>query len=207
MKLNGITVCMFATAALLVVTAASCGNRKKAAKNGADAGEVEPTAEAEGYFGAIDSYLVDKIGSGYAPGEFCVPFYDFIAADETDANDIQVLGGFWVMNYNQAGDTLKCVSGGSHPGKMHIRQKEDGSFEVTSFEPVGDGSEYLPTAKAIFGERFDDFQKSASDDAKREVVRKNVLAAFVYKNKLPVKYYQDYGWPAVRIPEVGAKAE
>ena len=94
--------------------------------------------------------------------------------DERNAEDILVWGDFWVFNYNQVGDTLKCVSGGNHPGLMHISQTDNG-FKVTAFEQVEDGSRNLPTAKKIFGEKFDAFQAIHSDEQKREKLRADVL--------------------------------
>ena len=180
-------------AAMTAGLLAGCGPRK--------ALQQEPAAEtpAETCFTAIDKYLVDSIGHYYSPADYCIPFHDYVTVDESNADDIQVSGSFWVLNYTQAGDTLKTMSGGSHPGKMHVRRTTDGHFEVTAFEPVGDGSNYLPTARRIFGDRFEEFQQAVSDEKHREAVRKEVLAAFVEREGLAVKYYQDFGWPAVPI--------
>ena len=82
---------------------------------------------------------------------------------------------------------------------MHIKKASGGQFYVAGFDAVGDGSEYLPTAKAIFGDRFDDFQKAYSDNKAREEIRKSAISEFVKKNNLAVKYYKDYGWPAVQL--------
>ena len=152
------------------------------------------------YFPAIDRYLADSIGSQYTKGEYCVPFHSIVGVDERNADDILVWGSFWVFNYNQVGDTLKCVSGGSHPGLMHIRQTEKG-FEVTAFDQVEDGSNYLPTAKKIFGDKFDAFQAVSSDEQKREKLRADVLAAYVKKQGLTATLYQDFGWPAKKLCE------
>ncbi len=152
---------LFALAALIAL--AACENKQKAAsstENGNDSSEVDVVLsdENEGtYFSAIDQYLAEEIGSRYAKGEFCVPLHSIVGVDERNPEDILIWGDFWVFNYNQVGDTLKCVSGGSHPGLMHIRQKEKG-YEVTSFDQVEDGSRYMPTAKKIFGDKFDAFQ-------------------------------------------------
>ena len=100
-----------------------------------------------------------------------------------------------------------AVSGGSHPGKMHITTDSEGHLTVTAFEAVGDGSSFTPTAKAIFGDRFDEFQKVNSDNVGREEARKSAITAHVFKNNLPVKVYKDYGWPAVEIPQVNAITE
>lgn len=181
----------------------SCGTRsgKKASS------ETKGVQETETPVTAIDRYLSDVIGSQYAPGEVCIPSHRIIAVDESNPDDIQVWGDFWVDNFNVVGDTLMAVSGGSHPGKMHIIKDSEGHLTVTAFEAVGDGSSFTPTAKAIFGDRFDEFQKVNSDNVGREEARKSAIAAHVFKNNLPVKVYKDYGWPAVEIPKMNAKTE
>ena len=156
-------------------------------------------APVETYFDAIKEYMIENIGSNYPEAEAYIPFNTYISVDESNADDIQVLGDFWILNYKQVGDTLKAVSGGNHPGKMHVRQIGDTHFEVTSFEPVGDGSSFTPTARKIFGDKYDDFVAAQADDQKREAIRKESVIEYVRHNNLPVKYYQDYGWPAVSI--------
>ena len=52
---------------------------------------------------------------------------------------------YWIVIH-----IYKSVSGGSHPGCMHVKKAGDG-FEVFQFDAVGDGSDFTPTAKAIFG--------------------------------------------------------
>ena len=128
----------------------------------------------------------------------CIPYYTVVGVDESNADDIKVWGDFWVDNYNISGDTLLSVSGGSHPGLMHVSQKGE-SFEVTSFDAVGDGSQFLPTAKKIFGDKFDAFQKVNSDDKKRNEVRRAAVAEYVKSHRLPVKMYKDYGWDPVKF--------
>ena len=152
------------------------------------------------YFPAIDRYLADSIGSQYAKGEYCVPFHSIVGVDERNAEDILVWGSFWVFNYNLVGDTLKCVSGGSHPGLMHVRQTETG-FVVTAFDQVEDGSNYLSTARKIFGDKFDAFQAINSDERRREKLRADVLTTYVKKHGLAATQYQDYGWPAKKLRE------
>ena len=194
---------IIAFAALL--TFAACGNKQ----GGAPATEVNDTnnvSEQENnvseqeitYFPAIDRYLVDEIGKQYAKGEHCVPFHHIVAVDERNADDILIWGDFWVFNYNQVGDTLKCVSGGSHPGLMHVAQTENG-FKVTAFEQVEDGSNFLPSAKKIFGDKYDAFQAINSDEKNREILRAEVLGNYVKNHGLSVTLYQDYGWPAKKI--------
>ena len=126
------------------------------------------------YFSAIDRYMSEVFGKQYAEGEYCVPIHNIVAVDESNAADILVWGDYWVFNYNQVGDTLKCVSGGSHPGLMHLQQTDKG-FEVTAFDQVEDGSSFLPTAQKIFGDKYEAFQAINSDDKKREKLRADIL--------------------------------
>ena len=103
---------------------------------------------------AIDRYLVEKMGPQYLAGDVCVPSHGYFSVDDSNPKDIQALGDYWVFNYTKSG---KMVSGGNHPGKMHLKKGPDGKYTVTSFDAVQDGSKYLPSAKRIFGKKFDEF--------------------------------------------------
>ncbi len=161
----------------------------------ADTAAATVDDQAKDYYTAVERYLAKQIGGQYAPGEYCVPVYQEVAVDDSDSTDIRIWGDFWVYNYKQEGDTLKCVSGGSHPGLMHVRQTGE-NFHVTAFEQVEDGSGFLPTAKRIFGEYFEAFQIHHSDSDEHESLRHDVLRAFVRDNNLTATKYQDHGWPA-----------
>lgn len=153
---------------------------------------VEPETN---YYSAVYQYLQEEIGKQYAEGEYCVPFYEIIAIEETDNEDIKVWGDFWVYIYNQIGDTLLTVSGGNHPGLMHVCKNEK-DYEVIEFEQVADGSDNIPSAKQIFGDKFDSYQTIQADDKTREQLRAEELVNFVKANNLSATFYQDYGWPA-----------
>ena len=146
---------------------------------------------------AIGRYMTE-VGSNYAAGEYCIPYSLIAGIEEENPEDIRIWGDFWVENYNQAGDTLKSVSGGSHPGCMHVK-KTDAGFEVFQFDAVGDGSDFTPTAKAIFGDRYDAFMALTSDDDAKKTARAKSILDFAETNSLDVAYFQDFGWPAVRI--------
>jgi hypothetical protein len=103
-----------------------------------------------------------------------------------------------VENYNQAGDTLKAVSGGSHPGCIHVKKTDDG-FEVFQFDAVGDGSDFNPTAKAIFGDRFDAFMALYSNDDAKKAARAESILDYADAHGLDISCYQDFGWPAVNV--------
>jgi hypothetical protein len=168
-------------------------------------GKTAKTAEAdieeqESIFNVIDKYVAEEFGSQYSQGDHCIPSPLILEVDESDPGDIKVWGDSRVYNYVQSGDTLKTVSGGSHPGLLHLKEV-DGKFEVTDFNAVADGADNIPSAERIFKDKFDAFQKAYSDQDQREEARKRAIASYVFRHGLPVKVYKDYGWPAVEIPE------
>ena len=141
----------------------------------------------------ISDYLVNEIGKDYSKGELCIPTLMMVHEDS-----LRVWGDFWVFWYNVSGDTLKCVSGGNHSGLMTI-SKEDGTHKVTDFEQTEDGAAYQASAQRIFGEYYDVYQNMHSNQDVREAVRKEQLQEYVKRNNLTVRFYQDYGWPAVEL--------
>ena len=193
-------------AAILIcgVSLVSCGN-KKAKEQPKEAQEetvqVEKVvSDAELCNAAVEDYLVNVIGKNYAEAEYCIPCPIVISTDDGNKDDVLVWGDFWVFNYDQSGDTLKTVSGGDHPGLMHLK-KTDNGFEVTIFEAVEDGAGNMESAKRIFGDSFEAFWELNSNQEKREDIRLHFIADYVKKHNLPVKMVQDYGWPAVVLPE------
>lgn len=142
---------------------------------------------------AISDYLLREIAPYYLQGELCVP--SLLIAHEEDSC---VWGDFWVFWYNISGDTLKTVSGGSHPGRMTLTYANT-QPQVVDFERVEDGSRFMPTAKRIFGDYLDIFINMHSNESVREAVRHEQLSEYVQQNNLSVHYYQDYGWEAKEL--------
>ena len=182
----------------------SCGNKKAKEQPKEVQEEVvqieKVVSDAELCNAAVDDYLVNVIGKNYAEAVYCIPCPIFVSTDDGNKEDVLVWGDFWVFNYDVAGDTLKTVSGGSHPGLMHVK-KTDNGFEVVGFDAVEDGAGNMESAKKIFGEHFDSFWEINSNQEKREDIRLHFIADYVKKHNLPVKMVQDYGWPAVALPE------
>ncbi len=164
-------------------------------KKYADKTVVMINEQVTDYYAALDRYMTEQIAGHYAKGEYSVSVSDVVAVNDEDTTDIRIWGDFWVYNYKQVGDTLKCISCGSHPGLMHISQKGK-HFYVSQFEQVEDGSSYLPSAKRIFGEHFESFQIHHSNADERETNRSQLLRGFVRDHGLTATKYQDYGWPA-----------
>ena len=181
---------------------AACNQKQPTAASveteGADKTTVTTDEQATDYYTALDRYLAEQIAAHYAPGEYSVPLSDVVAVNDEDSTDIRIWGDFWVYNYRQVGDTLKCVSGGSHPGLIHICQKGE-HFYVSQFEQVEDGSGFLPSARRIFGEYFESFQIHHSDADERERNRAEGLRIFVRDHGLSATMYQDEGWPAKEL--------
>ncbi len=181
-------------ATIIIGALAGCHNHRKAG-----AAPAEP--EAETVLTAIDRFLTDSIAPSYLQGKYCIPFCDYIHTDESDPDNICVLGDFWVFNYEQAVDTLKCVSGGNHSGKMMIKKDAEGHFSVVSFEQTTDGSDAEPSARRIFGDKYDEFAAANSNSIERDQIRADAIAGYVKRNQIPVSLYQDFGWPAIEIPK------
>lgn len=169
------------------------GNRPAAADTVATADTVDAR------MAAINAYIVDSLAKNYDPADACIPCPIVTATDDSDPADIRVWGDFWVLNYKVAGDTLKNTSGGSYPGLMHLRRADDGRCTVTAFDRVADGSDFTPTAREIFGDKYDAFIKSYSDNDARQQAIADGIAAHVKAHGLSAKFYQDYGQPAKPI--------
>ena len=142
---------------------------------------------------AISDYLVKEIGEQYAKGDICVPTLMMVHEE-----DEIFMGDFWVFWYRQTGDTLKCVSGGNHPGKMTLAQ-EGSRYRVTSFEQTVDGAGNEASSRKLFGSHFDVYEAIHNHERIREEVRKSQLRDYIRRHELNVKFYQDYGWPAVEL--------
>ena len=137
-----------------------------------------------------------KIPDGW---DHCIPVPRIVAVDSTDPSDIRVWGDFMVHNYRLEGETLHFVSGGTHPGLLHLRET-DGRLAVSAFDQVQDGSDYLKSAERIFGEHFDAWRELAADDVAAGQGRLQAVAEYVSSHGLPAKFIQDYGREPVSIP-------
>ena len=152
------------------------------------------------FYSVLYQYMVDNLVDVYSDREVNIPCPVILTIDESNKDDIKVYGDFWMFNYYLDGDIMKTSSGGSFAGCIHVKSASEG-YEVTEMDMVGDGSQYLPTAKKIFGEKYDEFQKIARDEEGREKVRAQIIANYVSANSLTVTAYQDSGWDPVPLPE------
>lgn len=181
------------------VLMSSCSGNANADKAAEDTVAVEANQSGDKLMDAINRYLTDSIGSQYSQGDMCIPIIAMTCSDGMKGDSIFMWGDFWVFNYKVVGDTLKTVSGGNHSGKMLLKSDENGEYQVVSFEQVEDGSGNLESAKRIFGEYYDAYHAANSDEQYREKARAITVADYVKAHNLPVKYYQDFGWPAVEL--------
>lgn len=145
---------------------------------------------------ACYKYMAETIGKEYGSGEISIPTVEIIHQDNTPEDEVLVYGDFWVENYNVNGDVLECVSGGNHPGCMHVSKADN---TVTAFDQVADGGDFEPSAKEIFGDNYDAFMKVYSDSDARDELRKITVSDYVNLNGLDVTQYQDYGWDPVEL--------
>ena len=147
---------------------------------------------------AIGDYLVNEIGEHYLKGEICIPAISVVGWERADSNYVPMLCDCWVFWYTPSGDTLKCVSGGNHSGLMSL-EVTDGKYTVTSFEQTVDGAGWEPSARRIFGPHYDIYMNIHSNQDIREENRRMQLRNHLQRRGISAHYYQDYGWPAVKI--------
>lgn len=152
------------------------------------------------FYSVLYDYIIERFSPHYDNADVAIPLVDILDIDESDKSDIKVYGDFWLLNYDLNGTTLENVSGGSYPGCIHI-VSNDAGYEVEYMELVGDGADYDPTARQIFGDRYDDFMKLESDIDTREEIRAQIIANYVAANNLNITEYKDYGWDPVTLPE------
>ena len=150
--------------------------------------------------GAVYEYMATEVSKEYEPGEdsVSIPVVYIIDRVENEDGSVDVTGEFEIYNYTVEEETLVTQSGGSHPGKMHL-VKDGDKYKVESFEAVGDGSEFEPTAKAIFGEKYDEFMKVSSDEETMNSLRTETIKNYVQATGIDVTQYQDYGWDPVEL--------
>ena len=192
----------------------ACGSSDSEAEAPAEEPAAEDTVEVEsidasiyGYAGEdpVEAAVYEYAATAFAEdfdveeGMVSIPTVMIIDKIENEDGSFDVTGDFWIDNYTIEGDTLVDQSGGDFPGKMHIVMEGD-AYKVESFEGVGDGSEFEPTAKAIFGDSYDKFMEVNSDEEARAALRTETIATFVKANNLEVTKYQDYGWDPVELP-------
>lgn len=166
--------------------------------------EAEVDGSTYGYAGtdpveaAVYKYLVEEVGAHFDKADASIPIVNIVHVDYTNPDEVLVYGDFWVENYDIEGDTLMCVSGGDFPGVMHVRKDDDG-YNVSSFDMAGDGSDFDPSAKQLFGEHYDAFMKVYGDVEARNELRTITVSDYVNLNGLAVTQYQDYGWEPVKL--------
>ena len=99
-----------------VMTFTSCKENKPAEQAAVESEAAQ--SEPETSITVIEQFLIDSIAPGYAKAQYSIPCVIASDTDESNPDETLVWGDFWVFNYDIAGDTLKTVSGGSHPGLM-----------------------------------------------------------------------------------------
>ena len=167
-----------------------------------DDSSVLPEYEYPGpeyFYSKLYQYMILELGANYDSADVTIPCPIIVYEDDLGGGSYDVYGDFWIDNYNLNGDILECVSGGSYPGVIHMVAEDDG-YNIT-MEVVGDGSEFIESAKEIFGEHYDDFMKVYSDNDYKQQVRAQIIANYVAANDLDIVAYQDYGWDPVELPE------
>ncbi len=194
------------------ITASIFGVKLHLVRQDEDGGDAAgASGAAYGYAGddpielACYKYMAETYTENYEEAEYHIPTVNIVHEDLSQEDEYLVYGDFWIENYNGEGDVLKCASGGSYPGCMHI-SKDD--YSVTAFDVVADGESWDSSAREIFGDSYEDFMKVYGDNDARDELRKITVSDYVNLNGLEFKYYQDEGWDPVELyPAAGAEAD
>ena len=129
-----------------------------------------------------------------------IPYAKIVDIDEDNPEDILLYGDYYLWEFEKQDDTLVAVSGGHCPGIIHLERFGEG--EAASYSPVGTMDEAFTDddAKDLFGEYYDKYVETASDDVTREEEYALVIANYVKVNNLKVTKYQFGGEDAVKLP-------
>ena len=166
--------------------------------------EATPAGAAYGYAGddeielAAYKYMVEEIGGRFDEADVSIPTVTIFYEDLSTEGEATVYGDFWLDKYNIEDDTLVDVSGGHFPGVMHMTKGDEG-YTVTAFDEVESGSNFDESAKALYGEYYDQFAQVSADDEARAELRTITVSDYVKMNGLSVTKYQDEGWDPVDL--------
>ncbi len=211
MKKKFLAVVLMMTLAAAFCLSGCGGGDNAASAEGADTSAAEEAESpvmdgaAYGYGGddpieiAAYKYMCEEVAKNFDAADVSIPVVTIFAEDLTNPDDVAVYGSFEVYNYTIEGDTLKCVSGGDFPGVMHMTGDQENGYTVTSFDEVASGADFDESAKALFGDYYEDFTTVYSDDAARAENRKITVSDYVNLNGLDIKYFQDEGWDPVEL--------
>ena len=159
----------------------------------------------EPYVADICAWML-SLEPGDADTDVTIPCPLILEIDDSDPQDILVWGNFWLFSYTLRNTTLFTTSGGEIPGLLHLKTV-DGGFEAASFDQVGDGSDYDPDVRRIFGMREGLLQKFYDSGDERDAVRVQYISDYVNWNGLTVTQYQDFGWEPVALLNAPPTAE
>ena len=148
--------------------------------------------------------VYDKVlefAKDYEKADVSIPVVQDVYLDESDNSDIKYYAIFEIYNYNLDGTTLMIASGGQYPGVMHSSTDETAGYKVDSIEIVEDGSNFEPSAKRVFGDKYDAFIEKQGNSDERQKLRAQIIANYVFANNLDITSFQDSGWDPVDLPE------
>ena len=148
---------------------------------------------------AVCEYLSESAGEEIGQQELVIPGYVAVGADNTDPEDVRVLGDFWYISYELQEDVLVSTGGREYSGCLHFRQ-EDGKYIYKSRELVAAESEEHSPEK-VFGNNLAAWKSLRSDYAGKENVRAQLIADYAAAFGFSAASYQDFGWDPQDLPD------
>ena len=161
------------------------------------------------YLDVISDYLIElelESRGDDLPDVF-IPFSIIVQTDESDPQAVTVYGSFNMDGYDLRNTTLESVTSSRGNGAIHLKKKDDGSFEVTEAElPVVDEEE--PEVFASVPGLYEKVKALSEDEL--NAAHEQAIAEYINSNGLNITQWQDYGKPPVPVinaPETPEEAE
>lgn len=121
-----------------------------------------------------------------------------VKVDDSDPKDIKVWGDFEIGSFGLVKTTLTNGGASSYFGVAHLDITGDAPV-VTEMEFVEDGSGYEASFDRLFGKAGLKEEYSKATEKTDENIT-NALSYYIDHNGLYITQYQNYGWPAIAIP-------
>ncbi len=110
-----------------------------------------------------------------------------------------VFGNFWSYGYQLTGTVLESQSETEMPACFHLKETENGGYEVVRVDTAGDGS-YAKDIQAFTADYPGLYELFVEyDEEKRMAAQKEYVQMYVKGHNLDIEYYKEYGWDPVKI--------
>ena len=152
---------------------------------------------------AVTEYILPLMEKEQKGSGVLIPAFCYFKAARSEAGELMVYGDFQTFFYTGAGRSFYSSGGSSCPGVLYLAADEEGQYEVTKFDRIGDGTEYEKDIARIADgdEELEAQYLSAADSSKDPLLsaRAAYLAYYAKQNGLEMDIYQDLHKEAIQF--------